>query len=95
LIGIKGEFMKVVDFIKELERLGYTEETELSFGFINGEQGEYYECEVMSIDDEDRQCGEDVLIVEFEKPEEYIKSEVEITNIELREDLLEVVNRYL
>jgi hypothetical protein len=87
--------MKVVDFIKELERLGYTEETELSFGFINGEQGEYYECEVMSIDDEDRQCGEDVLIVEFEKPEEYIKSEVEITNIELREDLLEVVNRYL
>lgn len=87
--------MKVVDFIKELERLGYTEETELSFGFINGEQGEYYECEVMSIDDEDRQCGEDVLIVEFEKPEEYIKSEVEIANIELREDLLEVVNRYL
>lgn len=87
--------MRVVDFIKELERLGYTEETELSFGFINGAQGEYYECEVMSIDDEDRQCGEDVLIIEFEKPKEYIKSEVEIANIELREDLLEVVNRYL
>ena len=87
--------MKVVEFIKELERLGYTEETELAFGFINGEQGEYYECEVMSIDDEDRQCGDDVLIVEFEKPEEYIKSEVEIANIELREELLDVVNKYL
>lgn len=87
--------MKVVDFVRELGRLGYTKETELSFGFINGEQGEYYECEFMSIDDEDRQCGDDVLIVEFKKPEEYIKSEVEITNIELREDLLEVVNKYL
>ena len=87
--------MKVVDFIKELETLGYTENTELSFGFVNGEQGEYYECEVMSIDDEDRQCGDDVLIVEFKKPEEYLESEVEIANINLREDLLDVVNRYL
>lgn len=87
--------MKVTEFIKKIEKLGYTKETELSFGFINGAQGEYYECEIMSIDDEYRQCGDDVLIVEFEKPKEYIKSEVEIANIELREDLLEVVNKYL
>lgn len=87
--------MKVVDFINKLEKFGYTEETELSFGFCNGVLGEYYECEIMSIDDEDRQCGEDALVVQFHKPEEYVKSEVEVACIEMREELIEVVNKYL
>ena len=49
----------------------------------------------MSIDDEDRKSGYDDIIIEFKKPEDYIKSEVEITNIDLREELLGVVNKYL
>ena len=49
----------------------------------------------MSIDDEDRKAGYDDIIVEFKKPEDYIKSEVEITNIDLKEELLGVVNKYL
>ena len=36
--------MKVKDFIAKLNALGFTDDTELSFGFINGDQGEYYEC---------------------------------------------------
>ena len=35
--------MKVIEFITKLEQLGFNDETELSFGFLNGAQGEYYE----------------------------------------------------
>lgn len=84
--------MKVIDFIAKLEQLGFNDETELSFGFINGEQGEYYECDFRSIDDNDREVGQDDLIVKFERPNDYIKSEVECANIDLREKLLDVFN---
>lgn len=87
--------MKVIDFIAKLKQLGFTDETELSFGFINGVQGEYYECNFRSIDDNDREVGQDVLIVEFERPDDYIESEVRCANIELREELLGVINRRL
>lgn len=87
--------MKVIDFIAKLEQLGFNDETELSFGFLNGAQGEYYECNFKSIDDNCREVGYDDLIVEFEKPDNYIKSEVECSNIDLREDLLSVINRRL
>lgn len=87
--------MKIVDFINKLNKFGYTEDTELSFGFLNGEQGEYYECEVMSVDDDDRQCGYDDIIVEFKKPEAYIKSEIECMTFDLREKIASVINEYL
>lgn len=84
--------MKVIEFIAKLEQLGFNDNTELSFGFLNGAQGEYYECNFKSIDDNDREVGCDDLIVEFEKPDDYIKSEIECTNTDLREDLLNVIN---
>ena len=86
--------MKVVEFIKKLEKLGYTEETELSFGFCNGCMGEYFECEIMSIDDEDRQCGVNALTVEFFKPEEYVQSEVEIANFDFKSKLIDLLSTY-
>jgi hypothetical protein len=84
--------MKVIEFIAKLEQLGFNDNTELSFGFLNGAQGEYYECNFKSIDDNDREVGCDDLIVEFEKPDDYIKSEIECANTDLREDLLNVIN---
>ena len=75
--------MKVIEFITKLEQLGFNDETELSFGFLNGAQGEYYECNFKSIDDNDREVGCDDLIVEFEKPNDYIKSEVELSLIHI------------
>lgn len=87
--------MKVKDFIAKLNNLGFTDDTKLSFGFINGDQGEYYECEIRSIDDEDRKSGYDDIIVEFNKPVHYIKSEVQCENIGLREELVELINRYM
>lgn len=87
--------MKVRDFIAKLDALGFTDDTELSFGFINGEQGEYYECKIKDIDDNDRKAGYDDIVVEFDKPVEYIKSEVQCSNIGLREELVELINRYM
>lgn len=87
--------MKVQDFIAKLEALEFTDDTELSFGFINGEQGEYYECKIKDIDDNDREAGYDDIVVEFDKPVEYIKSEVQCSNIGLREELVELINRYM
>ncbi|WP_320973187.1 hypothetical protein [Enterocloster bolteae] len=84
--------MKVIEFIAILEQLGFNDNTELSFGFLNGAQGEYYECNFKSIDDNDREVGCDDLIVEFEKPDDYIKSEIECANTDLRENLLNVIN---
>lgn len=87
--------MKVKSFIAKLNALGFTDDTELSFGFINGDQGVYYECEIRNIEDEDRQVDCDDIVVEFKKPEDYIKSEVQCTNIGLREELVELINRYM
>lgn len=84
--------MKVIEFIAILEQIGFNDNTELSFGFLNCAQGEYYECNFKSIDDNDREVGCDDLIVEFEKPDDYIKSEIECANTDLREDLLNVIN---
>ena len=87
--------MKAVDFVNKLQELGYTDDTELAFGFLNKEQGEYYECEIISVDDEDRKSGYDDIIVTFKKPKDYIKSEVDIANSDLREELLDTINKYL
>lgn len=87
--------MKVIDFIEKLNKLGFNDETELYFGFLNGDQGEYYECNFKSIDDEDRKADVDELTVIFERPNDYIKNEVECANIDLKEELLDVINRRL
>ena len=87
--------MKVVDFINKLQDLTYTEDTELIFGFLNNDEGAYYECEIETIDDEDRSVGCDDIAITFKKPKNYIKSEVETANMNFREELLNVVNRYV
>ena len=87
--------MKVIDFINKLQELGYTNDTELAFGFINRAIEDYYECKIKSIDDENRKSGYDDIVVVFEKPEDYIKSEVNIENIDLREELLDVMDKHL
>ena len=95
LIQRGNNYMKVIDFINKLQELGYTNDTELAFGFINRAIEDYYECKIKSIDDENRKSGYDDIVVVFEKPEDYIKSEVNIENIDLREELLDVMDKHL
>lgn len=87
--------MKVTELINQINKLGYTDKTEIYFGFLNKEEGEFYETEIIKVDDEDRECGDDCIAVTLEKPKDYIKSEVDSVNINLREELVSVVNKYL
>lgn len=36
--------MKVIEYIKKLNEIGYDENTELTFGFVNKENGTWYEA---------------------------------------------------
>lgn len=87
--------MRVIKLIKQLDKLGYTDKTEICFGLLNTNQEEFYETEIVRVDDEDRECGTDCITVTLEKPDEYIKSEVRCTNEELREEIIGVINRRL
>lgn len=87
--------MRVIELIEQLNKLGYTDKTKICFGFLNKNQGEFYETEIIRVDDEDRECGDDCITVTLEKPDEYIKSEVQCTNEELREEIIAVINRRL
>lgn len=87
--------MKVTELINQLNKLGYTDRTEIYFGFLDKEQGEFYETEIIKVDDEDREYGDDCIAFTLEKPKDYIKIEVDRANINLREELIGVVNKYL
>lgn len=87
--------MKVIELINQLDRLGYTDKTEIYFGFLNKEEGEFYETGIVKVDDEDRKCGDDCIAVTLEAHKEYIKSEIQCANEDLREELIDVVNKYL
>ena len=54
--------MTVSDFMDKLQILGYTDDTELMFGF-NEDNNDFYESPIQSIDDEDRNNGNDRIVV--------------------------------
>ena len=44
-------------------------------------------------DDEDRDVGDDCITITLDRPDDYIKSEVQCVNEELRDELIGVINR--
>ena len=52
--------MKVIDFIKRLEKIGYDENTELTFGCCDGDIGGYYNLEIDTTDGDGFSYGEDL-----------------------------------
>lgn len=85
--------MRAIEFVNQLNKLGYTDKTEICFGFLNKEQGEFYETEIVKTDDEDRDVGDDCITVTLDRPDNYIKSEVKCVNEDLRDELIGVINR--
>lgn len=87
--------MKVIELVNQINKLGYTDKTEIYFGFLNREEGEFYETEIVRVDDEDRECGDDCIAVTLEKPDEYIVNETKYKNRDLKEEIVEIINKYL
>ena len=85
--------MKVVDLIKRLEELGYNEDTTISFGFFN-HSGEWFDFKIEEIEDGDREVNVDDIGVILEPNEEYKKSILGESNIELEEDLRDLICKY-
>ena len=85
--------MRVVELVNQLNKLGYTDKTQICFGFLNKAKGEFYETEIVRIDDEDRDVGDDCITVTLDRPDDYIKSEVQCVNEDLRDELIGVINR--
>ena len=46
-----------------------------------------------STDDEDRDVGDDCITITLDRPDDYIKSEVQCVNEDLRDELIGVINR--
>lgn len=88
--------MRIKEFIKKLEKLKYNDETEIVFGFLH--DGEFYDCDVVNIDDLERKNGEDEICVTLDMARESIRYLVanEFEKIrECIEDLGEIINKYL
>lgn len=53
--------MKVIEFIKRLNEIGYDENTELTFSCCDGNTGEFYKLDLYTDEDSDGFCyGEDL-----------------------------------
>lgn len=94
--------MKVVELINKLNKIGYDENTELTFSCVDGNTGEWYE---LNVDDEEYEMGitygEDLTGEEYldigldvDGCKEYIKDKIECTKIDIIEDILEAIGKY-
>ena len=84
--------MRAIELVNWINKLGYTDKTQICFGFLNKAQGEFYETEIVRID-EDRDVGDDCITVTLDRPDDYIKSEVQCVNEDLRDELIGMINR--
>lgn len=88
--------MKVVDFIKKLQEIGYDENTRLMFDTVNGDIGESYELEIREYlhgEDVDN-IDPNIIDIEFSIPPNYIKDKTEIVADEIAEKVSEVISTY-
>lgn len=88
--------MKIVELMNQLNKLGYTDKTEIYFGFLDKELGEFYETKIIKVDDDDRECGDDCIAVTLEEPGDYyINDKIQCANENLKEEIIDVINRCL
>lgn len=85
--------MRVIDLINKLEQLGYTDNTEISFGFFDSNVEEFYTCEILDINNVDinnKETTNKNILIKLSTPEEYAENEI----IKVNNDLYEVC-RYI
>ena len=76
--------MKVTELIRKLQKIGYDENTELTFSCVDGETGEYYVIPFEEITHGEELTGEpyenDIIDIEVDvdSVEEYIKAKTEV-----------------
>lgn len=69
--------MKVIDFIKRLNEIGYDENTELTFSCCDGETGEWYDLKLDTKNGDGFCYGEDLYGTLYDKKEINIEIDVD------------------
>lgn len=93
--------MKVVELINKLNEIGYDENTELTFGFADGNTGEWYNAPfdeiTYGIDLTGEQYHNDVINidVDVDSVKEYQKDKAECAVIDIVEEMQDVLNRHI
>lgn len=88
--------MKVVELIKKLNEIGYDENTELTFGVVDRENGNWYDAPFDEINYGIDLTGEpyhnDVINIDVD--EEYQKEKVDSAVESFVDEIQEVLNKY-
>lgn len=93
--------MKVVELINKLNEIGYDENTELTFGFADGDTGEWYNAPfdeiAYGIDLTGEPYHNDVINidVDVDSVKEYQKDKAECAVIDIVEEMQDVLNRHI
>lgn len=88
--------MKLCEIKKKIEELGYTDDTEIRL-FISTYDGDSFELEIENIEDEDRRYGYgNVIDIQLsDPPRDYRKIFIEEYNEKFKNELLEVIDKYM
>lgn len=93
--------MKVVELINKLNEIGYDENTELTFGFADGNTGEWYNAPfdeiTYGIDLTGEPYHNDVINIDVgvDSVKEYQKDKAECAVIDIVEEMQDVLNRHI
>ena len=90
---LSGDIVKVIELIKNLEELGYNEETEICFGFYDY-GGDWIDFKVEEIEDGDREVDVDTIGVNLRPNKDYENLIMQEVNADLREELLVLIQKY-
>lgn len=83
--------MKIVEFVRELEKLDYNEDTEICFDLYDY-NGKWYKFEIGEIVNSINVMN--MVSVDLEPNEEYDRSISQKANIKLKEDLINLIQKY-
>lgn len=93
--------MKVIELIKKLNDIGYNEDTELTFGFVDGDTGEWYEVPFDEINYGTELTGEPYhndminIDVDVDSVKEYQKDKADGAVINIVEEMQDILNRHI
>lgn len=87
--------MKIKDFIKKFQELGYDDETELDIDVIDGESGESYSFEIDSIEDGEWVSNNNEIGIILKEADNYKKALTENAAYDITMDVQNTLNKYL
>ena len=93
--------MKVVELINKLNEIGYDENTELTFGFVDGNTGDWYEAPFDEINYGVELTGEPYhndminIDIDVDSIKDYQKNKADNAVIDIVEEMQDVLNRHI